>query len=59
MKKGNQPGKRNLNFRETHSERSATASYRNFGAEASRARLRAKARQAWDSARALIGKGNK
>jgi len=30
MKKGNQP-RRNINFRETKSERSATASYRNFG----------------------------
>lgn len=28
---GKQRGKKNINFRETHSERSATNSYRNFG----------------------------
>ncbi|MBI2195859.1 MAG: hypothetical protein HYU48_02340 [Candidatus Levybacteria bacterium] len=31
MKKGQQRARKNINFRETHSERSATASYRNFG----------------------------
>ncbi|MEX2007543.1 MAG: hypothetical protein WD992_02105 [Candidatus Levyibacteriota bacterium] len=31
MKKGQQPARKNINFRETQSERKATASYRSFG----------------------------
>lgn len=30
MKQGNKQARKNINFRQTHSERSATESYRNF-----------------------------
>lgn len=46
---------RNINFRQTHSERSAQASYRNFGAKINVNHLKAKARETWTRSRNLIG----